>query len=99
MAYLRLLGHHFDPVYLKSETLGRAVSLLYTPTTDTALDENRQAARRQQDRRCGVDRRRQQQPVLLDTRSPHARRQQSRRLNPNRMSGEDNDITGIDVYA
>lgn len=99
MAYLRLLGHHFNPVYLKPDNLSNAISLLQASPDQTKKDKNRRTTKDQRDRRCGIDRRSQQQPVLLDTRSPHARRQRSRRVHLHRMSGEVTDIIGIDVYA
>jgi len=54
---------------------------------------------RQRDRRCGVDRRRQQHPVLLDTRRSHVRRKQPRQHTLEDYDWRADQATGIDVYA
>ena len=98
MTYLRRLGGHFDLVYLKPANLSRAVSLLRVPPAENILIQEQLPPRRALDRRCGVDRRKRQLPIILDTRSSHARRMQSRRrdveTHTHEMPG-----TGIDVYA
>jgi len=98
MAYLRQLSSHFDLVYLKPANLGRAITLLGTNPSAKQLPEQQQRARRHQDRRCGVERRCQQRPILLDTRSPHSRRKQSRRRQQDNPLHEES-RAGIDVYA
>ena len=50
--------------------------------------------RREIDRRCGVDRRQQQRPVLMDMRSAYARRISNRRDHET-LDGQ----SGIDTYA
>lgn len=99
MVYLRRLGSHFDPVYIKPATLSRAVSLLATSSIEVSVGVQQQPSpRREQDRRCGVERRSHQRPVILDTRSPHARRQQGRRRRHD-VQQEDDPGLGIDVFA
>lgn len=98
MAYLRQLSSHFDPVYIKPANLSRAVTLLRAPTPDTSGSEQQLPPRREQDRRCGIDRRRQQHPILLDTRSTHARRKQHRRRQLDSFIYEES-VVGIDVYV
>lgn len=98
MAYLRQLSSHFDPVYIKPANLSRVVSLWRTNQITVPAEPRQQPSRREQDRRCGIDRRHRQLPTLLDTRSPHARRKQSyRRQQDNYMDEESG--AGIDVYA
>jgi hypothetical protein len=97
MAYLRQLSSHFDPVYIKPANITRAVTLLRTNTIAPYSAEQQLPPRRKQDRRCGIDRRRQQRPILLDTRCPHARRKQYHRRQQDHFSSES--VAGIDVYA
>jgi hypothetical protein len=97
MAYLRQLSSHFDLVYLKPANLSRAITVLSTNPPAQQLPEQQQLVRRQQDRRCGIDRRSQQRPILLDTRSPHSRRKQRRRQQDAPLHEESR--AGIDVYA
>jgi hypothetical protein len=102
MAYLRQLSSHFDPVYLKPSNLQRVVQQWRTsPAPAYTPDEQQRPPRRQQDRRCGIERRSRQLPTLLDTRSPHARRKQnSRRLADGTFSLEGAGAgVGIDVYV
>lgn len=100
MAYLRQLSNHFDPVYIKPDNLSRTLSSWRINPNTLAHNEAQQyPPRREQDRRCGIDRRRTQAATLLDTRSPHARRKQnSRRQQDNSYYFEDS-TAGIDVYA
>ena len=99
MAYVRQLNSHFDPVYIKPANLRRLASeWRLTATPAYAQDQQQWPARREQDRRCGIDRRTRQVPTLLDTRSPHARRKQSSRRD---WDGQGTAVVtaGIDVYA
>lgn len=99
MAYLRQLSNHFDPVYIKPGNLAKALRQ-WQPTSASACagEEQQLPPRRDQDRRCGIERRRRQVAVLLDTRTPHARRKVAMRR---RYDGHHEQETraGIDVYA
>ena len=96
MAYLRQLSSHFDAVYIKPANLTRVVSLWRTSPNSTPSEEGQLPPRREQDRRCGLERRRRQSATLLDTRSHHARRKQSIRRQQDSGIGAE---AGIDVYA
>ena len=98
MAYLRQLSRHFDPVYIKPANLTRVVSLWRTNPNFIPTETRPLPARREQDRRCGTDRRRRQLPTLLDTRSPHAQRKQVSRRQQDGVMQEESAV-GIDVYA
>ena len=95
MAYLRKLGSHFDPVFIKPANLSRAVTLFRVHAAQIPDPEGQLLKRRQLDRRCGIDRRSQQQPILLDTRSPYSRR----KINHRRTRDDNESAAGIDVYA
>ena len=98
MAYLRQLSSHFDPVYIKPANLAKAVRQLQTTVnTNCALPEEQLPARRDQDRRCGIERRRRQLPVLLDTRTSQARRKVSARRQGDTYAGDIR--VGIDIYV
>lgn len=99
MVYLQRLSSYFDSAYVKPSNLNRAVNLLATSGAEVSVGDRQQSSpRRQQDRRCGVERRSRQRPIILDTRSPHARRQQSRRRQQDIQMEEDTGV-GIDVFA
>jgi hypothetical protein len=92
MATIRRIRGSFISEYVKPRIIERTVEQLI-PTIQPGK-QAKQSARRELDRRCGRDRRQQKQDVLLDLRSPHARRKQSRR-----DWEDDNSLTGIDTYA
>jgi hypothetical protein len=98
MAYLRRLSSHFDPAYIKPSNLGRAISVFRAKPLDIPFADQQPSLRRPLDRRSGIDRRSRQLPILLDTRSPHARRKQARRHDEDDQLREDVG-RGIDVYA
>jgi hypothetical protein len=92
MASIRRIRGSFIADYVRRNIVEHSVAQL-NPVTQIAGSSKR-PVRRQQDRRCGRDRRQQQRNVLVDLRSPHARRKQSRRDLEN-----DTSIKGIDTYA
>ncbi len=96
MAILRQIANQFDPVYLRPTTLAKAVQELVPKVNTQQTEIGNQLPRYPQDRRSGQDRRRKNQPVLIDMRSPH-----SRRVNRGRRDAEpyNNAIVGIDTYA
>ena len=100
MAYLRQLSSHFDPVYVKPSNLSRVVRQ-WRVNTSTAYTPNEQQLppRREQDRRCGIDRRARQAATLLNTRSPHARRKHNSRRQQDSAIYPEEFAAGIDVYA
>lgn len=99
MAYLRQLSSHFDPVYLKPANLAKAVRYWQTSiNTSYSQPQTQLPPRRQQDRRCGVERRQRQLPVFLDTRSPYARRKIAMRRQHDGESAHQVG-TGIDIYV
>lgn len=92
MTVIRQLRNHFDASKLRPtvvERQRRIVLQTYQP-----VPSSESAIRHQPDRRCGRDRRQQQRPVLINLRSPHARRTERRR-----QSESSEAIIGIDVYA
>ena len=100
MAYLRQLSSHFDPVYVKPSNLSRAIrQWRMTPSPAYTPNEQQRPPRREQDRRCGVERRARQVATLLDTRSPHARRKQNSRRQQDGAMHYAESGAGIDVYA
>lgn len=98
MAYLRQLSNHFDPVYIKPANLSRAVSLWRTGVVEMPAETRQRPPRRDQDRRCSIERRCRQFPIMLDTRSPRARRKQSSRRQQDSLVCVES-VMGIDVYA
>lgn len=98
MTYLRRLGSHFDLDYLKPTNLSRAVTVLRMTPAENSLAGEQFPPRRALDRRCGIDRRKRQLPIILDTRSSHARRMQPRRRDADTHPPEAVGV-GIDVYA
>ena len=92
MATLRRIRGNFLSEYVKPRIVERTVERLIS----SAPSQKRmsQGVRRELDRRCGRDRRQIKQEVLLDLRSPHARRKESRRNWEN-----DTSLKGIDTYA
>jgi hypothetical protein len=100
MAYLRQLSSHFDPVYIKPTNLSRTVSLWRTSTNSLSDNGAQQyPPRRDQDRRCGIERRSRKAATLLDTRSPHARRKLNSRRQVDDSHCFEDSAAGIDVYA
>lgn len=78
---------------------GRHSSLLNITAENPDNDNQQQPPRRRLlDRRCGIDRRSRQHPVLMDTRIPHARRKQRQRRYQDDPDSEQSSI-GIDVYS
>ncbi|MGD8782955.1 MAG: hypothetical protein PVF28_04725 [Thioalkalispiraceae bacterium] len=92
MSTIRRLRGSFVSCYVKPSLVERTVEQLI-PASKTRK-QVKQPVRRELERRCGRDRRQQQQAVLLDLRSPHARRKTSRRT-----FGEQSGIEGIDTFA
>ena len=77
MSTIRRLRGSFVSCYVKPSLVERTVEQLI-PASKTRKLQVKQPVRRELERRCGRDRRQQQQAVLLDLRSPHARRKTSR---------------------
>jgi hypothetical protein len=96
---IRQLFREFDPVYIKPTSLAGAVNYLLMPTLPLPA-EYPHGRPRGFDRRLG-ERRQRRAAVLLDLRSPHARRHvQARRLIDHPSFAEPNaGQDGIDVYA
>lgn len=92
MAILRRIRGSFISDYVKPDMVERTVAQLI-PTAPIRKSTS-QPVRRELDRRCGRDRRQQNQDVLLELRSPRARRKQSRR-----DFESDSSIKGIDTYV
>lgn len=88
MATIRRITGKIVSTYVKPVAVKQLVS------TAQANGQNKKPARRQIDRRCGRDRRQQQHPIIIDLRSSHARR-----LNSRRDYEGMNDNAGIDTYA
>lgn len=92
MAIIRQLGERLNSHYIQPTLVQRSAARLIAQSYGQAPSQP--VPRRAVDRRCNRDRRQQQQQVLLDLRSPHARRNKGRR-----SSDPGYAITGIDVYA
>ena len=91
MAVIRQIKGRFVSAYVKPKMVARTVKQLMPGTQSDQLKYN--AARREIDRRCGRDRRQQDQAILINLRTSHARRKNGRR------GSEDNTVHGIDIYA
>ncbi len=90
---LRRIQKNINSAYISPMSASRKAQRL-TSQNAPILKNTEQQARRDQDRRCGRDRRQSRQAVILDLRSPYARRKSGRRTQEmNRHS------IGIDVYA
>lgn len=93
MAVLRRIQNNLNSAYICPRSASRKAQRLISQESDL-LKTAEQQARRDQDRRCGRDRRQSRQNVMLDLRSPHARRRSGRRNQESiRYS------TGLDVYV
>ncbi|MGD8925885.1 MAG: hypothetical protein PVG20_03475 [Thioalkalispiraceae bacterium] len=92
MASIRRIKGSVIADYVKRTIVEHTVEQL-SPVTQV-VGYSKRSVRRELDRRCGRDRRQQQRSVLIDLRSPHARRKHSRRDLEN-----DNSIKGIDTYV
>jgi len=92
MAVIGQISRKFVSKYVKPKTIIRTVQLLI-PKAQQPPQEN-QPIRRQIDRRCGRDRRQADCAILLNLRSAHARRKNSRR-----NTEISNTISGIDTYT
>ena len=91
MAVIRQIKGRFVSAYVKPKMVARTVKQLMPDAQSDQLKYN--AARRAIDRRCGRDRRQQDQAILINLRTSHARRKNGRR------GSEDNTVHGIDIYA
>ncbi|MBI3562696.1 MAG: hypothetical protein HY080_13375 [Gammaproteobacteria bacterium] len=94
---IRRLSRAFDPVYLKPTVLAGAIQQL---SRTPIIPEVSPTVRRGQERRQ-QERRQRRQTVLLNLRSPHARRQILLRRQHEHpvMSHVDQIGLGIDLYA
>lgn len=90
---IRQMIREFDPVYIKPNTVAGAVKYLLAPS----LTQHRGQARSPFERRL-IDRRQRRVTVLLDLRSPHARRHINGRRNFDSSQITEGQC-GIDVYA
>ena len=91
MARLCQINGSFVSAYVKPTMVERTVQQLI-PNPNSNLAGN--SPRRELDRRCGRDRRQQNQAVLIDLRSPYTRRKNYRRDSENNRAP-----SGIDTYA
>ena len=95
--FIRPLIRAFDPVYIKPNTVANAVKYLLVTPLQASSQQQQGQARCNDERRLG-DRRQRRTSVLLDLRSPHARRHaQGRRDFDATLEREGH--YGIDVYA
>jgi len=92
MAVISLIKRTLVSKYEKSKAIASTIQLL-TPSTQRPVPEA-QPIRREIDRRCGRDRRQSNCAILLNLRSPHARR-----LNSRRDLESENSHSGIDTYV
>lgn len=90
---LKQLQHTIDSTYLSVERIRLKAQQLKVERTEPDHKQRHQS-RRALDRRCGRDRRQQDRAILLDLRSPYARRRAGRR-NEEKSAGK----TAIDVFA
>ena len=93
MDVLRRLQNNFNPANIKPKTVSSKARQLTAQKANPIQPQNEQN-RRPRDRRCGLDRRQFKRFVLLDLRSPYARRKSSRRDEETQDSGY-----GIDVFV
>ena len=92
MATIRQINGGFISAYVKPKMVERTVQQLIPNSQNNQFGDK--PPRRELDRRCGRDRRRQNQAILLDLRSPYARRKNYRRDSENNGA-----LSGIDTYA
>ena len=90
---LRRIQNNLNSAYICPTSASRKAQQLISQ--DSALLKSaEQQARREQDRRCGRDRRQSRQAVMLDLRSSYARRKSGRRTREMNRHG-----LGLDVYV
>lgn len=102
MTWVRHMTDQFSLVYLRPKTVVRAINEILPSDTQhqSALSQTSGfTPRNPLDRRSYIDRRQHQHRILIDTRSPHARRHRSDRRRANAAGGPPHDRDGIDVYA
>ena len=97
MTTIRQIRTNFDPSRVKPGRVARTTARLIAESYASTQQDLQ--PRRQFDRRCGRDRRQQQRAVLINLRSPHARRTDRRRCSETSSSITDSSIIGIDVYV
>lgn len=95
MPLIKYIARQFDLTYIKPGNLARAVQDMKLVTKPVLPREYARA--RQDERRCGIDRRQDRNSVLEDFRSPYPRRKSyCRRKNGSSIADTN---TGIDVYV
>ena len=94
---IRPLLREFDPAYIKPSTVTGAAKYLLVPAFQ-AFTQQQGRARCRYERRLG-ERRQQRISVLLDLRSPHARRHVQSRRDEDAATQLTQAQCGIDVYA
>jgi len=90
---IRRIQNNLNSAYICPTSASRKAQQLTSQDSAQQKDAEQQT-RRDLDRRCGRDRRQTRQAVMLDFRSPHARRKSGRR---NREMNHHS--IGLDVYV
>ncbi len=90
---LRRIRKNFNSAYISPMSASRKAQQL-TSYESAQLNNTEQQPRREHDRRCGRDRRQSRQAVMLDLRSPYARRKNGRRDKEMKYHS-----IGLDVYV